>query len=155
MGLSESSWPLSLSESESSWPLSLPRQHSPFLAGGGPLGPAHCTRCGPASAGFPVGRHRRWLPLHSPTRCCVSSVRGHCFHFGGEQLRKDQSKSKLLEMTAWAPQAWDFPEVKDRQRDCHTFGYSGRKRRLEDGSNKNGGPARDGSVGSGNCSQAC
>lgn len=77
--------------SESGWPLSLPGQHSPFLAGGGPLGPAHCTRCGPASAGFPVGRNRRWLPLHSPDQAlCIFCKRTSL----PLQRRKKQSSEK-------------------------------------------------------------
>lgn len=39
------------------------RWHSPFLAGGDPLGPEHCAQCGPTSAGFPMDGRRareRW-----------------------------------------------------------------------------------------------
>ena len=45
-------------------------RHSPFLAGGDPLGPEHCARCGPASEGFPAGgsgARGRWSGLLIPS----------------------------------------------------------------------------------------
>ena len=57
-------------------------RHSPFLAGGDPLGPERCARCGPASEGFPAGGSRARARWSGPL---ISSVRSGrpCFHFGG------------------------------------------------------------------------
>lgn len=52
------------------------RWHSPFLAGGDPLGPGRCARCGPASAGFPVGGSRATRRWSWPLQGVLSLLEG-------------------------------------------------------------------------------
>lgn len=52
------------------------RWHSPFLAGGDPLGPGRCARCGPASAGFPVGGSRVTRRWSGPLQGVLSPLEG-------------------------------------------------------------------------------